>query len=126
MKRAAEYRTRARCSLSGRYGTMIAAQLINGMIISVALCILIFGIVFATMGFMVSTFGNGRYSGGTPFSIVLLSIAMAAMFFIVLIAQVLLSCGMLKLACKAWKQEPATLGDRSAHLSTPSRAIHRL
>ncbi len=109
MKRAAEYRTRARCSLSGRYGTMIAAQFISGMIISTAIFVLVFGIIFAVLGLNLSA--SSRYSGGTPFYVIFLSITMAALFFLVLIAQVLLNCGMLKLACRAWKQEPATLGD---------------
>ena len=109
MKRAAEYRTRARCSLSGRYGTIIAAQLINGMIISTAIFVLVFGLIFAIMGLNFSA--NSRFSGGVPFYVIFLSITMAALFFLVLIAQVLLNCGMMKLVCRAWKQEPATLGD---------------
>lgn len=111
MKRAAEYRTLARCSLSGRYGTMIAAQFISGMIISTALSVLIFGLIFALLGFNLSADWSGGYSAASPIIVVIIAIAIAALFFLALIAQVLLNCGMLKLACRAWKQEPAHLGD---------------
>lgn len=111
MKRAAEYRTRARRSLSGRYGTIIAAQLIYGMIIFTALLIFLIGLIFVVLGANLVTGVNGIYSSGTPFSVILLSIIMAVIIFIVIIAQVLLNCGIRKLTCKAWKREPASLGD---------------
>lgn len=111
MKRAAEYRTRARCSLSGRYGTIIAAEMLGGMITSTALFVLIFGIIFVVMGFGLSSSLDGGSSGGALLLIVVLSITMAAIFFLVIISQLLLNCGNLKLVCKAWKQEQATLGD---------------
>lgn len=108
MRHAAEYRTRARYSLNKKYGTIIAAQVISGMIISTALFALIFGVIFALMGIQ---FSVHSYPNGVPFSVVLLSIVLAALFFIIMFAQVLLNCGILKLVCSAWKNEPAVLGD---------------
>lgn len=109
MKRASEYRTKARVSLLGQYGAAAGARAITGLIIAIATLLMTLVFVFTIIGLEAAFSGDS--GGGVPFFAVLFSITIAALLILLWVAQCLLEGGMLKIVHKVFCGEEAALRD---------------
>lgn len=109
MKRASEYRTRARISLAGQYGTAAGARAVAGFTMAIASLLMTLVFVFTIIG-LKSALSVDR-DGGVPFFAVFFSITIAALLILVWVAQCLLEGGLLKIVHKVYCREEVALRD---------------
>ena len=109
MKRAAEYRTEVRISLSGWFGTVAGARAVAGLIMAIASVLMALVFVFTIIGLRSAFSGDG--GGGVPFFAVFFSITIAALLLLVVVAECLLEGGLLKLVHKVYCGENVSVGD---------------
>lgn len=109
MKKAAAYRAQARNTLHGRYGNLVLARILGALMIFVAAAVVVVMLVYTTT-FAVAA-AHDRFSGGIPFGVVLMSIIIALLFLMMLVTEVLLEGGNLKMVHKVYKGQETKLGD---------------
>ena len=109
MKKAAEYRTQARKSLLGRYGNIVRARLLGFLRIFVTAIVLVVMVSY-TLTYILAASGR-RFGGGIPFGVMLMSIIIALLMVIMVVTEVLLQGGTLKMAYKAFRGQDIRLGD---------------
>ncbi|MBS6955018.1 MAG: DUF975 family protein [Enterocloster asparagiformis] len=109
MKKAAVYRAQARNSLHGRYGNLVLARVLGLLMVLVASVIIVVMLMYTVVFTGASLYG--RFGGGIPFSVVLMSIMIALLFLLLMATEVLLEGGNLKMAHKVFRGQETKLGD---------------
>ena len=109
MKKAAEYRAQARKYLFGRYGNIVLARLLGFLMIFVTAIVMVVMATYTLTYIMAASVS--RFGGGIPFGVVLMSIIIALLMVIMMVTEVLLQGGTLKMAYKAFRGQDIRLGD---------------